>query len=141
MAEKLSEFVSGFGRPEDQLLVTAEIKRLAARITEGDIQLIANLSLTEQVFLEKLEVQDRSPKETIGLLLFSAIRFESCLLNTQFNVEQFFHKLSNGELPHVINGTTWYDLNMISRETFYGCQILLHLDCSINGGALKKLRL
>jgi integrase len=106
-AEELSEFVSSLGRSEDQLLVTAEIKRPAARITERDVQLIANLSLTEQVFLEKLELQDRSPKETIGLLLFSAIRFGG-LLN-KFNVEQFFHKLSNGELPHVINSTAWYD--------------------------------
>lgn len=107
LAEELSEFVSSLGRPEDQLLVTAEIKRPAARITEGDIQLVANLSLTEKIFLEKLELQDRSPKETIGLLLFSAIRFGG-LLN-KFNVEQFFHTLSNGELPQMIESTAWYE--------------------------------
>ncbi|CAM5277778.1 hypothetical protein [Alishewanella longhuensis] len=107
LAEELSEFVTSLGRKEDQLLVTAEIKKPAARITEGDIQLVANLSLTEKIFLAKLEFQDISPKETIGLLLFSAIRFGG-LLN-KFNVEQFFHKLSHGELPQVIQSTAWYE--------------------------------
>ena len=107
LAEELSEFVSSLGRPEDQLLVTAEIKRPPARITEGDIQLVANLSLTEKIFLAKLEFQDRSPKETIGLLLFSAIRFGG-LLN-KFNIEQFFHKLSDGELPKLIQNIAWYE--------------------------------
>lgn len=107
LADELSKFVSSLGRQEDQLLVTVEIKRPAARITEENIQLIANLSLAEKMFLAKLEFQDRSPKETIGLLLFSAIRFGG-LLN-KFNIEQFFHKLSHGELPQVIQSTAWYE--------------------------------
>jgi integrase len=106
LADELSVFVSSLGRAEDQLLVTAEIPRPAARIIESDIILITALSKTESIFHRRLEQLDRSSDITLGLLLFSAIRFGGLL--DKYNIEQFFHKLKSAEPPKVINKTAWY---------------------------------
>ncbi|MGM0906188.1 MAG: hypothetical protein ACQEVQ_06630 [Pseudomonadota bacterium] len=106
LAEELSSFISSLGRAEDQILVTAEITRPSARVTESDITLIEQLSSFERLFHNLLEQQERSPKTDMGLLLFSAARYGG-LLN-EHNLVQFFHKLRNAEPPKVIGKTAWY---------------------------------
>ncbi|RUO81087.1 hypothetical protein CWI84_02965 [Idiomarina tyrosinivorans] len=106
LAEELSVFVSSLRRPEDQILVTTEIRRPPARLTETDVSLIAQLDRSERDFHTTLEQEQRSLKIDMGLVLFSAIRYGG-LLN-QHNIMQFFHKLRRDEPPNVIGKTAWY---------------------------------